>query len=1176
MEDTDVVSWRELGDAAFEFIQPLATEIEKGLVPLGQRLGYDLAPVEAELSNLNTALSGFVDATTSIISAVDGLLDDSRLAEDAYKDLADAAIALLTAVKALKTFASSAPTNLQDYFKAITESQSADDFAVEFTGRLVGWLSAAYIQNTNPTMSAALDLLDLVTREPRDESTNPHRVPFVEYKINFEGLSSLLSDPLGWLGTRYEDAGAVAFQAIFERIERLLLIRMFFASIDETLPVDLANYSALRPTLIQPSNLPSHTLEVKILNSVSDGIDLKAHLVSVPGVQDPNRYGLGVELVAQSPNVVFKWEPFENLTLSLEVSSQAEVITRALIAPGVEPAFEITYSDGTQGVLRGLIHFEMDGASMVIKGVGGISIERIGLEVGANVEFDGEFLIGAELSLTGAEVVVGGQDADGFLQHILPEDGLRAAFDIKLGVDSDRGIYASGSGGLEVTIPLHSNLGPISLDSIYFAIMVTPPDLELMLGISMSAELGPISASVKRIGGRLLAPVSGGDPRLEFLPPTGAGLVIDAGTVVGGGYLEFDSDNKRYAGILQLEFGDIGLMAIGLITTRMPDGSKGFSMLLIITAEFDPPITLPYNFNLSGVGGLVGIHRTMLVDVIRQGLKNGTVDSILFPEDPILNAPRIISDLRAVYPPTEDRYVIGPMAILNWGSPPLIRAEIGILIEIPSPVRIVILGQLVMELPKKDSVLVEIHMDLLGIIDFDKKTFSFDATIYDSRISKFTLSGDSAMRLSWGNNPNFALSVGGLHPRFTPPPNFPSLRRLQLSLGSGNNPRINLDTYTAVTSNSTQFGAKLEVYAKKGSFSVHGYMGFDVLFIFSPFSFIADIGAGVAVKMGSTTLLSVTLDLTLSGPKPWRARGKATFKVLFVKIKVRFDERWGRGRPEPLQPINPWPLLKAALDDPGNWAAALPVGAQMVVSLRKGGAASDAGAAQDVAVLHPMGSLEIRQRVLPFNIEMDLFGNAPIAGETRYTVLELWTGPDDVPSESNRMEVTYDKEYFARSQFEQMSDSTKISAPSFEKFDAAVRTRTDEVTAGTPVNYELEYETEVIDEEGVAHIDDDLSHRQLLWNAARFYMAGSAARTAAMRTSGLRAYATPGAKAKIELAEEGYTIVNTTNLEMEEAIEENGRAQTHAEATRVMDKYLAENADRIGELQVVPSHEAAI
>src|SRR5207247_6487 len=112
-----------------------------------------------------------------------------------------------------------------------------------------------------------------------------------------------------------------------------------------------------------------------------------------------------------------------------------------------------------------------------------------------------------------------------------------------------------------------------------------------------------------------------------FRPPSGLGFVVDAGPVVGGGYVFFDPKEEEYAGILQLEFsGTFALKAIGLLTTKLPDGRKGFSMMLIITAEFSP-IQLSYGFTLNGVGGALGLNRTMTTEVLSSGIHSGGLES---------------------------------------------------------------------------------------------------------------------------------------------------------------------------------------------------------------------------------------------------------------------------------------------------------------------------------------------------------------------------------------------------------------------------------------------------------------------------------------------------------------------------------------------------------------------
>ena len=50
-----------------------------------------------------------------------------------------------------------------------------------------------------------------------------------------------------------------------------------------------------------------------------------------------------------------------------------------------------------------------------------------------------------------------------------------------------------------------------------------------------------------------------------FKPPNGLGLSINAGAVIGGGYLFFDFEKEEYAGALELTIaGFISAKAIGL------------------------------------------------------------------------------------------------------------------------------------------------------------------------------------------------------------------------------------------------------------------------------------------------------------------------------------------------------------------------------------------------------------------------------------------------------------------------------------------------------------------------------------------------------------------------------------------------------------------------------------
>ncbi|HEX5085387.1 MAG TPA: DUF6603 domain-containing protein, partial [Blastocatellia bacterium] len=611
---------------------------------------------------------------------------------------------------------------------------------------------------------------------------------------------------------------------------------------------------------------------------------------------------------------------------------------------------------------------------------------------------------------------------------------------------SDRGLRFSGAAGLDATLPVGLSVGGATIPTLYLGLRADESGLKAEVSAGVGVSLGPVQASIDRVGvaAALTFPEDGGNLGVAnldfgFKYPNGVGLSIDNAAVSGGGYLYFDKDKGQYAGVVQLNLqGDISVKGIGLIATRLPDNSNGFSLLVIITAEDFKPIPLPLGFKLTGVGGLLAINRTFNEEVLRAGLKNHTLDSVMFPKDPVRNAPQIISNLNKVFPIAKGHHLFGPVAQISWGAKGLLTANLALVLELGERLRLLILAQIAVILPRPENDLIRLKMDAVGLIDFDQGTASLDATLHDSRLlKKFTLTGDMAMRLKWQDGPNFALAVGGLHPAFNPPPNFPKLERVAINLSSGDNPRIRCEAYFALTSNTVQFGARAELYAEALGFSVHGEIGFDVLIQFSPFQFLADFHAQVQLKRGSRNLFKVRLEGELSGPRPLRIKAKATFEVLWMDVSFRVDKTLVSGeRPEAPAPVEVAPLLKEALGDPGAWTAKLPAGGRQMVTLR-----ATPGAASDV-LLHPLGALTVKQNVVPLDLEISRFGQTTPAGERRFTITDVYFG------ESRQTAPPVVKDFFARAQYIEMSDGEKLSAPSFESMAAGVAIGSDEIAIG--------------------------------------------------------------------------------------------------------------------------------
>lgn len=814
------------------------------------------------------------------------------------------------------------------------------------------------------------------------------------------------------------------------------------------------------------------------------------------------------------------------------------------------------------------------GDSITLLGVTGatrLTLDNFETSVGFSASFESgpppqaraEPRIEASFENLKAHIDLGGGDS--FLNSI--SGGGSGSADVSLGAvwSPSTGVRFSGSSALEISIPAHVQIGPATLENVFlvagFDLDGDAPEVPVEISAGIKGELGPLTATVERVGVKLTftAPPEGGnlgplDLDAAFKPPNGIGLAIDGGGMSGGGYLFLDPDRGEYTGALELKFQSaIHLKAIGILNNVMPDGSDGFSLMILITAEFTP-IQLGFGFTLNGVGGLIGINRTMRLDVLGDGVRDGTLQSILFPDDVVANAPAIIADLQSVFPPLNGRFVVGPMAKLGWGTPTLVSLELGILIEIPRPA-FAIVGILSMALPDEDVAVLELNVAFAGSVDFEKKQLRFDASIFDSRVLSFTLSGDMALRIYWGENANFLLTVGGFHPAYPPPPmDLPDIRRLAITLMTGN-PRISAEAYFAVTSNTVQFGAKVEAYAGADIFNVYGHLSLDALIQFDPFHFIVSIGAMVAARSGSTVLFSVELSFTLEGPTPWHAYGRASFSIsLFffdIDVSIRFDVTSGAEENTRLPPIDALNELAAALENIDNWSTLALADNALAVSLREIGHASR-------QVLHPFAGLAVRQTIAPLNVEIDQFGSRDLAAGDRLEITRLAIGGTAASTTATRDE-------FAPAQWFEMSEAERLSQPSFDEFDSGVEAQaTTQAMAPFQRRVEIAHELSYIERPNTifAHF---LAGPVLEMHLASGAVAASPKAATPRRASGL---GTP----KVEVGKGGFAVADVDTLADAAGAQ---RFASEAEATRAIITMQAADPTLQGRLQVVAEYELA-
>ena len=463
----------------------------------------------------------------------------------------------------------------------------------------------------------------------------------------------------------------------------------------------------------------------------------------------------------------------------------------------------------------------------------------------------------------------------------------------------------------------------------------------------------------------------------------------------------------------------------------------GYSFIVALSTEFSPSIQLPFGFSLDGVGGILGINRTISVDAVQSALWAHHLDGLLFPKDPIASAPQLIAALDSYFPAAPGRYLIGPMAKIGWGDG-IVEGEIALLLELPEPLKLLLLGEIEVRVPMEMPQL-ELHISFDGGIDFGKKLAFFDATLHDSRIDTFPITGDLAFRDNWVEDGSFALALGGFNPHFQPPAAFPALKRLAISISSSV-AQIEAQGYIALTTNTLQFGARAEVTAGTGSFNVHGWLGIDALCERRPMSFVFDLSAGIDLRHGTDILASVHLDGQLSGPTPWHISGNASLSLFLFDVTVHFDKTWG-GSGGVLSLLDPLSVLLGALANESSFRSVLPAGLRTIVSIAK-----SSGDANQPVLLEPVGSLRIMQRVLPLGQPITRLGGAPLGRTLQFSM-------DNVTAFTTTFQTPpTTPEVFAPAQYFEFSDAQKLSLPSFSRFDAGVEIGGDavDIGSGTP------------------------------------------------------------------------------------------------------------------------------
>src|SRR5207249_9060231 len=107
--------------------------------------------------------------------------------------------------------------------------------------------------------------------------------------------------------------------------------------------------------------------------------------------------------------------------------------------------------------------------------------------------------------------------------------------------------------------------------------------------------------------------------------------------------------------------------------------------------------------------------------------------------------------------------------------------------------------------------------------------------------------------------------------------------------------------------------------------------------------------------------------------------------------------------------------------------------------------------------VHPMGTLSVREPVVPLDLPITRYGNTTPSDGTYFSVSRVQISGQDASIERFQ-------DYFAAGQFLTLSDADKLSRPSFERYDAGVTIASAVTRSGADAPRTVVYEERYIDD----------------------------------------------------------------------------------------------------------------
>ena len=340
---------------------------------------------------------------------------------------------------------------------------------------MLSYALISYLRRVQPNALGIGNLLGITDYIPVDGVPgDPTHPPFTKRQLNLSRLGQLFKSPTGLFKDLYQ-WGDPAFDGT------------------KLLPALSTSLGLLGLPVISLGSTSTPEIDIALLNLVANPATNPPGLLATFTYPIPT--GLDLTILLSS-------------TLSWRVQAQGEFDPglTATITPSANVIFH------PAAALNGLLQFDIVAKSadanqpiIIIGQTGGSRLQTDSFTFGMGLTVNWDSGAGqaiaeplVQVAVTGGKVVIDMSKADGFLATVLSGVHVEAGFDLKATWTPDTGVHITGGAQLEIDLPLHLSLGPITLPTLYLVAGASDAGIPIEISAALGLTLGPIQAAVDR------------------------------------------------------------------------------------------------------------------------------------------------------------------------------------------------------------------------------------------------------------------------------------------------------------------------------------------------------------------------------------------------------------------------------------------------------------------------------------------------------------------------------------------------------------------------------------------------------------------------------------------------------------------------------------------------------